>query len=322
MKKSWLIAFLLLVPLWVKGQGDTISLDEVVNAAERWARENLDEDALRVLDTVDQKKVREVLKEVQKQFRGDYVIDLAVLRDSARAVLPLLETHEETLPYAVWLKSRLDYLDVAKQLREANPPSKAKPNESPKRIPNPPPQAERDIWIKKMAERPWPEHAKPYVGRLKPIFVEQNVPAELVWVAEVESSFDPRATSPAGAAGMFQLMPATAQRYGLRTSFLDQRYRPEESAQAAAKYLRFLHGRFKDWRLALAAYNAGEGAVQNILTRHKATTYDAIAKYLSAETQMYVPRVEATLLRREGLKLTELRSPKNLDKNGRVLAGE
>ena len=108
-------------------------------------------------------------------------------------------------------------------------------------------------------------------------------------MAEVESSFDPRARSPAGAAGLFQLMPATAKRYGLRTWPLDQRLRPEDSAQAAAKYLEYLHAHFKDWRLALAAYNAGEGTVKSSSERHKARTFDAIATHLPAETQMYVP---------------------------------
>ena len=104
-------------------------------------------------------------------------------------------------------------------------------------------------------------------------------------------------------------MPATAKRYGLRTSPLDQRLRPEDSARAAAKYLEFLHAQFKDWRLTLAAYNAGEGTVQRLLKQHQARTFDAIATHLPAETQMYVPRVEATLARREGVKLSELRVP-------------
>src|SRR5439155_593632 len=101
--------------------------------------------------------------------------------------------------------------------------------------------------------------AKGYVSTLKPIFSAQKVPPELVGVAEVESSFDPRARSPGGAAGMFQLMPATATRYGLRTWPLDQRLKLEPSATAAAQHLQYLHGNFKDCGLALAAYNGGEG---------------------------------------------------------------
>ena len=105
-------------------------------------------------------------------------------------------------------------------------------------------------------------------------------------------------------------MPATAKRFGLGTFPLDHRLRPEESAQAAAKYLELLHGQFKDWRLALAAYNAGEGTVERLLKQHNAKTFDAIATHLPAETQMYVPRVEATIARREGVKLNEMRLPK------------
>jgi membrane-bound lytic murein transglycosylase D len=159
-----------------------------------------------------------------------------------------------------------------------------------------------------MAERPWPKPAKAYVPKLKPIFAEQKVPPELVWVAEVESSFDPRARSLEGAAGLFQLMPATAKRYGLRTFPFDQRLKPEPSAQAASKYLHYLYGHYKDWRLALAAYNAGEGTVDRLLKKQKKKTFDAIAMQLPAETQMFVPKVEATVFRREGLRLAELRS--------------
>lgn len=118
-----------------------------------------------------------------------------------------------------------------------------------------------------------------------------------------------RAESPAGAAGMFQLMPATARRYGLKLRPSDQRYNPEDSARAAAKYLRFLYHHFGSWRLAVAAYNAGEGTVDNLLRHLKAHSFDAIAGRLPAETQMYVPKVEATLLRREGRTFSELRMP-------------
>jgi membrane-bound lytic murein transglycosylase D len=152
----------------------------------------------------------------------------------------------------------------------------------------------------------WPASAKEYVPELKPIFIAQQVPPQLVWVAEVESSFDPGAESPAGAAGLFQLMPDTARRFGLSLWPRDQRYQPEPCATASARYLRNLHDRFKDWRLALAAYNAGEGTVQKVLERYQSDSYDAIAEHLPAETQMYVPRVEAIVMRREGAKLEDL----------------
>jgi membrane-bound lytic murein transglycosylase D len=309
MRTLWLIALLLVSSLPLLGQDKEVTLDDLMESADQWTKENLDEEALRALQDVDREKVKQVFHEIQQQFQGEYVIDLASLKDAATSILPLLESYEDTQPYAAWLKARLDYLDVADQLRRTIPPPKAVPGRPPAPAPNPAPKMEREIWIKQLAHRPWPDAAKPYISRLKPIFAAQHVPPQLVWIAEVESAFDPRARSPAGAAGLFQLMPATAKRYGLRTWPWDQRLRPEESAQAAAKYLDYLHGHFKDWRLALAAYNAGEGAVQKLLDRQKARTFDAIASHLPAETQMYVPRVEATLARREGVKLSQLRLP-------------
>jgi membrane-bound lytic murein transglycosylase D len=104
-------------------------------------------------------------------------------------------------------------------------------------------------------------------------------------------------------------MPDTARRFGLSLWPRDQRYQPEPSATASAQYLKYLHDRFKDWRLALAAYNAGEGTVQKLLDRYKADSYDAIAGHLPAETQMYVPRIEAVLQQREGASLEQLSAP-------------
>jgi len=287
---------------------NSAEIDALIRSADQWAKENLDEDALRVLRSVDQAKVKEVFAELQKQFHGRYVLDLAKLNKTARALVPLLESYEETLPYAIWLKTRLDYLDVADQLRLRTPAPKSEPGKPAPPPKNPAPQIEREIWIKKVVDRPWPKPAKTYVPQLKPIFTAQKIPPELVWVAEVESSFDPRARSLEGAAGLFQLMPTTAKRYGLRTFPFDQRLQPESSAQAASKYLSYLYGHYKDWRLALAAYNAGEGTVDRLLRKQKKKSFDAIATELPAETQMFVPKVEATLLRREGLTLGALSS--------------
>jgi membrane-bound lytic murein transglycosylase D len=163
--------------------------------------------------------------------------------------------------------------------------------------------------VKKVSSGPWPALAKQYVPELKPIFAAQQIPPELVWVADAESSFDPGARSPTGAAGLFQLMPDTARRFGLSLWPRDQRYQPEPSATASARYLKYLYDRFKDWRLVLAAFNAGEGTVQKLLGRYKSDSYDGIAEHLPAETQMYVPRVEALVLRREGAKLEQLSIP-------------
>ncbi len=304
--RKLLVVFVLAGAFTASGQTNTVTVDDLMQSAQQWANENLDENVLRALQNTDQEKVRQFFVAVQKDLQGEYVIDLARLRDTAKTVLPILESYEETAPYAAWLKARMDYLETAEELRLRIPPPKQIPGQPVPPPIKPRPEQLREIWITKVSERPVPPEAKPYVSKLKPIFAQQKVPSQLVWVAEVESSFNRRACSPVGAAGLFQLMPDTAKRYGLKTWPFDQRYDAEPSARAAAAYLGQLHGKFKDWRLALAAYNAGEGTVQNLLKRHKATSYDAIASHLPAETQMFVPKVEATLQKREGLKLSDL----------------
>jgi membrane-bound lytic murein transglycosylase D len=297
--------------LVVRAQDDTVTVPELIQGAQQWAQENLDTNVLNALPEVDDRAVQQFFREAQQRFQGDYVVDIATLRQTAQTVLLLLESREETQPYAVWLKARMDYLDVADEIRLTNSPPTVETNQPPQPVPNPPPQKERELWVKKVFVSPWPASANEYVPELKPIFTAQKVPPELVWVAEVESSFDRRALSPAGAAGLFQLMPDTAKRFGLSLWPRDQRYQPEPSATASARYLKYLYGRFKDWRLALAAYNAGEGTVQKLLDRYKTDSYDTIAQHLPAETQMYVPRIEAILLQREGANLEQLSAPQN-----------
>ncbi len=301
---------MLAAPLAARGQTNELDLQDLFDSAQQWAQENLDTNVLRALQDVDQQKVQQFLDNLQQRLQSDYVVDMASLRGAADAVLPLLESHEETQPYAIWLKTRLDYLDAADQWQRTAPPPKVQPGKAPPPLPNPGAAQEREIWIKKVAPEPWPKAAREYVPRLKPVFAAEKVPQELVWVAEVESSFDPRARSPAGAAGLFQLKSATAKRYGLSLFPWDQRLRPDPSAHAAARYLKDLHGQFKDWRLALAAYNAGEGTVQRLLERYKSRSFDRIAPHLPAETQMYVPRVEAVVRQREGVELAKLAMPK------------
>ena len=305
MKKLFVI-LLLLCGLTAFGQTNEISVDDLMQSAQQWANENVDPNVLRALQNTDQDKVRQFFDSLQTNFQGEYVVDLAQLRDTAKTVLPILDSYEETAPYAAWLKARMDYLETANDLRMLIRRPNAIPGQPPPLPPKPRVDQVREIWIKKISARPLPTEAKPYINELKPIFAREKVPPQLVWVAEVESSFNPGARSPAGAAGMFQLMPDTAKRYGLRTWPFDQREQPEPSARAAAIYLGKLHDKFKDWRLALAAYNSGEGTVQNLLKRHKAASYDAIASHLPAETQMFVPKVEATILKREGVKVSDL----------------
>jgi membrane-bound lytic murein transglycosylase D len=201
----------------------------------------------------------------------------------------------------------MDYFEVATELKAATPVPKPVPGTNqPAPLPNPSYAAEQEIWIKKTATQPLPKGAAEMVPKLKTIFADEHVPTALVWLAEVESDFDPGARSPAGAVGLFQLMPATAKDLGLSLWPFDQRKQPAASARAAATYLRQLHETFGDWPLAVAAYNCGPGRVQKLLHRYKTDNYATLSTHLPAETQMYVPKVEATLLKREGVRLAQL----------------
>ncbi len=295
-----------------QSQDTELDLSGVMDAAQQWATNNLDDSVLRALSDVDQTKVQDFLNQFQAYLQGDQVLDLGQLKETANAILPLLEAHEETQPYAAWLRERLDYFDVADQLAtNAPPPTKPEPGKPLPGRPNPTYQAEQTIWIQKVAPRPWPKGAAEVVPGLKKIFGSEHVPPALVWLAEVESGFDRRARSPAGAVGMFQLMPATAKQYGLSLWPRDQRKQTDPAARAAARYLHQLYTQFGDWRLVVAAYNTGAGNVKKLLDRYHTTSFERIAPHLPAETQLYVPKVAATLQHREGLELAALKLPAN-----------
>jgi membrane-bound lytic murein transglycosylase D len=163
-----------------------------------------------------------------------------------------------------------------------------------------------EAWRALMADEPLPFEAQGNLLRLQTVFDEVQVPRELVWLAEVESAFDPSARSRAGAVGLYQLMPETARSLGLSVELTDQRLIPLENARAAARYLRHLYRRFGDWSLVLAAYNAGETRVDGLLTATEANTFEQIASLLPDETQAYVPKMDSVLRRREQRGLGDL----------------
>jgi hypothetical protein len=130
------------------------------------------------------------------------------------------------------------------------------------------------------------------------IFREFGVPVALLKVAQVESNWKPFALSRKGAFGLWQLMPATARRYGLRVDVAsDDRADTDKATRAAARYLRDLHEQFGDWALALAAYNAGEDAVARAVERGASRDFWSLSqrKLLPAETRAYVPAVLGSL---------------------------
>lgn len=123
---------------------------------------------------------------------------------------------------------------------------------------------------------------------------KRNLPPEIALLPMLESNYKIHAVSNKGAAGLWQFMPATGKQFGLKQDgTVDERKDVKASTDAALTYLQYLHKKFnKNWELALAAYNAGEGTVQRAQERNKkagkATGFYSLK--LPAETQAYVPK--------------------------------
>jgi membrane-bound lytic murein transglycosylase D len=135
-----------------------------------------------------------------------------------------------------------------------------------------------------------------YRPLIQRVFAEEQVPQELVYLAQAESGFLPRAVSRKSAVGMWQFIAETGTRYDLvRTHSFDERLDPEKATRAAAKYLKFLFARYGDWYLAMAAYNCGEGAVDRAVERTGYADYWELLKRhaLPRETSNYVPIIVA-----------------------------
>jgi membrane-bound lytic murein transglycosylase D len=137
-----------------------------------------------------------------------------------------------------------------------------------------------------------------YLQKFQEIFASEGVPPELVYLALVESEFRPDARSWVSAFGVWQFMPETGQRFGLKqNAWVDERGDPLKGARAAARYLRVLYDQFGDWNLAMASYNAGERAVERAIDKYK--TRDFWQLYargaLPQETRDYVPRIHAAM---------------------------
>ena len=234
---------------------------------------------------------------LQQALEGDSLEELAAYEPQARAALTALRALPGYEDYAVWLEERLDLIETARLAARPQPP--------PRRFAMP----YYDLWLQRLSGRPAPPNAADLMPGLRAAFAAEGVPADLAWMAEVESTLNPNARSPSGAKGLFQLMPETAKTLGLSTSLPDERADPEKSAHAAARLLRSLHAQFGDWPLALAAYNAGAGRVSRTLAMKKATTFSEIAPALPVETRLYVPKIFATITLRTGTPPEKLAGP-------------
>jgi hypothetical protein len=142
------------------------------------------------------------------------------------------------------------------------------------------------------------ERSNSYLEMARAEFRSAGVPEDLVWLAFVESVWNPRAVSPAAAGGIWQFIPAVATEYGLKVqSGNDERADPFKQTRAAAVYLRDLYTIFGDWTLAMAAYNGGEpGVMGAIIKNGNANFWELYDKQLlHRETCNYVPKILATI---------------------------
>ena len=130
------------------------------------------------------------------------------------------------------------------------------------------------------------------------IFREEGVPENVAWLGQVESAWKPSAMSWASASGLWQFIPGTGTRYGLRrTPHLDERNSFEKATRASAQYLKFLANRYGgNWELAMGAYNCGEGNVDKAIRRAGVANFWSAYPYLPKETRNYVPNILATIL--------------------------
>ncbi len=129
-----------------------------------------------------------------------------------------------------------------------------------------------------------------YFPLIDRIFTENDLPTDLKYLTIVESALQLDAKSYVGAAGIWQLMPATARILKLRVDAkVDQRLDPVLATQAAAQYFKTLYRMFNDWSLVIAAYNCGEYKVKDLLESSNATDFWGIKKLLPRQTQLFVP---------------------------------
>ena len=145
----------------------------------------------------------------------------------------------------------------------------------------------------------WLARSERYIPFMKNLLRESGLPEDLVYMALIESGFNPYAYSRMKASGPWQFIYFTGKRYGLKVNWwVDERRDPEKSTNAAAKYLKDLYDLFELWYLPAAGYNAGEGKIINAMKRYRTEDFWELTKYryLKRETKDYVPQMIAAAL--------------------------
>ncbi len=135
-----------------------------------------------------------------------------------------------------------------------------------------------------------------FIPTLQKIIEEEKIPESFLYLAMAESNFSPKASSRVRAGGLWQFMPRTARKMGLRINrHIDERFDPIKSTKAATAYLKFLYNRFKKWYLVAIAYNCGEGKLSRALKRAGTddlkTLLDPDKKYIPKESRRYIKKI-------------------------------
>ena len=136
----------------------------------------------------------------------------------------------------------------------------------------------------------WMKRARRYFPYVERRLKEMFLPDDLKYVTITESSLRPQAVSSSGAAGIWQFIPATGERYGMRGSGgIDERFDFFKATEGALAYLKSLYEEFRNWPLAMAAYNAGENKIRKEIAFQRTTDYFSLE--LSMETERYVYKI-------------------------------
>ncbi len=135
-----------------------------------------------------------------------------------------------------------------------------------------------------------------FIPMFRQIMKDNGVPESMVYLAMAESNFSPHAISHSRATGLWQFMSSTARKFGLNVNeYIDERKDPLKSTRAAARYLKYLHGMFGKWYLAIMAYNCGDGRLRKAIRRAGSSDLgvllDAREKYLPKETRLYMRKI-------------------------------
>jgi len=143
------------------------------------------------------------------------------------------------------------------------------------------------------------QRAGRYKAMIQRVMAEEGVPQDLIYLAVAESGFNPRAMNVRShAGGMWQFMP-NDKFYGLaRTPYVDERFDPEKSTRAYARYMKFIYNQLGDWYLSMAAYDHGTGNIQHAVQRTGYADFWELYKRnnLPAETKNYVPEILAAII--------------------------